>query len=77
MRAGGWQPEHARWPWPPHVLYGCDRDHGHGLRVAMAITALVVSVAVADDIASVAMSVLDYVVSAVPVDVMGVGGGRG
>ena len=29
------------------------------------------------DIASVAMSVLDYVVSAVPVDVMGVGGGRG
>ena len=43
----------------------------------MAITTLVVSVAVADDIASVAMSVLDYVVSAVPVDVMGVGGGRG
>ena len=29
------------------------------------------------DIASVAMSVLDYVVSAVPVDVMGVGGSRG
>ena len=62
---------------PPHVVYGCDRDHGHGLRVAMAVTALVVFVAVVDDIASMAMSVLDYLVSAVPGDVMGVGGGRG
>ena len=42
----------------------------------MVITDLVVSVAVVNDIASMAMSVLDYVVSAVPVDVMGVGGGR-
>ena len=43
----------------------------------MAVTVVVVSVAVVEDIASVAMSVLDYVASAVPVAVMGVGGGRG
>ena len=39
----------------------------------MAVTVVVVSVAVVEDIASVAMSVLDYVASAVPVAVMGVG----
>ena len=43
----------------------------------MAITALVVSVAVVDDIESMAMPVLDYVVYTVSMDVMGVGGGRG
>ena len=41
------------------------------------MTILVVYMAVVEDIASMAMSVLDYVVSAVPVVVMGVGGGRG
>ena len=45
-------------------FYGCYRDHGHGLCVAMAMTALVVSVAIVDDIASIAMSVLCYVISA-------------
>ena len=43
----------------------------------MTVTVLVVSVAVVEDIASMAMSVLDYGVSSVPVVVMGVGGGRG
>ena len=38
----------------------------------MAVVVLVVSVAVVEDIASMAMSVLDCVVSAVPVVVMGV-----
>ena len=41
------------------------------------MTVLVVSVAVVEGTASMTMSVLDYVVSAVPVIVMGVGGGRG
>ena len=43
----------------------------------MAMAVLVVSVDVAEDIASMDMPVLDYMVSAVPMVVMGVGGGRG
>ena len=67
------------WPWPPHGLCGCDRDLGHGLRFAGVVLVAVVSVAVVEDIASVAvaMSVLDCMASVVSMVVMQVGGGRG